>query len=302
MARSYVGIDLNEEGLICCALRKGQPEVHLLGLHQESLHAAMTFSSREKNVVDQRRFVDALRRGVDLLAGREDRLGLSLPDKIGRVLVTELQTPFTSHEEGIDVLKWHLKGDLPASPAEVRLDYQLLERRDGGRMRYLVAVARKEILDQYEQLIEEAGRHAVTVGFHSLLFCNYYKKRMDAGEEFLLVGLEEQCVSLQYFRGGALVYHRVKGGRQTGEAIFSELNRTMADASRQFPGMQRCPVFTHLDSAQPEALLEMLPALFERETTRLDPHFERLPGRKDAGTILQSGALVASIAAAESLM
>lgn len=302
MSRNYVGIDLNEEGLVCSALRKGQPEVHLAGMHQESLHAALVFSSRERNVVDPRRFVEALRRGVDLLAGREQRLALSLPDRIGRIFVTEIQTTFKSHDEGVDVLKWHLKDDLSAPPSELRLDYQLLTRREGGQRRYVVATARKEILEQYEQLVEEAGRHAVTIGFHSLLFCNYYKKRMDAGDEFLLVGLEEQNLSLQYFSGGVLAYQRVRGGSQTAETAFSELNRTMADASRQFPGMQRCPVFVHLDSSQRVAFQEMLPVLFEREVTLLDPHFERFQGGRNTGGIVLDGALVASLAAAESLM
>ncbi len=302
MSRTYVGIDLNEAGLIYSALRRGRPEAHLVGMHQESLHAALTFSSREPNVVDPRRFVEALRRGAELLAGREQRVALSLPDRVGRVYITEVQTPFKSRMEGVDVLKWHLKADLPAPPTEVRLDYQLLERRDGGRMRYVVAVARKKILEQYEQLAEEAGLHAATIGFHSLLFCNYYEKRMDAGDEFLLVGLEEQGFSLHYFIGGQLAYQRVKGGRQDAEVAFHELNRTMTDACRQFPGMQRCPVFVHVDPALRDVLQAVLTGVFERETTSLDPHFERFSGSKGAGEIILSGALVASLAAAESLM
>jgi type IV pilus assembly protein PilM len=294
MSRTYVGIDMTGAGLIISALQRGRPEPHLSGIHHECLDGVLEFSSQHPNVLDSGRFVEGLHSGVEKLAGGEQRLALSLPDRIGRIYVTEVEAPFKSHQEGADILKWHLKASLPAPPGEVRIDYQILERREGGRIR--------SVLDQYESLVNEAGLHAVRIGFHSLHLSNYYEKRVDLGDEFILVGLEENSLSLQYFLGKTLAYQRVRSVRFEPEVAFYELSRALAEACQLFPGMQRCSVYTHQDSGMQMATAEMLPALFDRETTPLDPHFSRFSGRVKTDQVQPSGSLAASLAAAESMM
>jgi type IV pilus assembly protein PilM len=290
------------EGMVITALQRGRPEPALSGVRQEGVDGVLAFSSREPNILDPRRFIEILRDGVEGLAGREPRLALSLPDRVGRVYVTEVETPFKSHQEGVELLKWHLKGSLPAPPAEVRMDYQILERREGGRTRCIAAAAVATVLDQYEELVNEAGLHAVRIGFHSLYLSNYYEKRVDLGEEFILVGLERNSLSVQYFLGKTLAYQRVKTLRFEPEAAFYELSRTLAEACQLFPGMRRCGVYAHQDHGLEASTDEMLTALFDRETTLLDPHFKRLSGRMNTDQVPHSGALAASLAAAESMM
>ena len=298
--RGYVGLDLGADQLTAVVLQHARPALRLAGVRREPLSGALELSSRQPNVIDARRFTEALRRVLDPLPGNEERLALSLPDRVGRIYLVEVESPFKSHQEGIDVIKWRLKGSLPASPQQVQLDYQVLERREDGRQRCLAAAIARPVLEQFEELIEAVGRQAVRVDFHSLRLCNYYRPRLDLGDEFLLIGVEGKQLSLMYFAGQALAYQRVREMTPEPEPLFRELSRSLVDAAAH-PAMQRCPVFAHFDPELPGGLREVLVSTLEREVRVLDPQLKRFSGGAPIG-LPASGPVLAAISAAEQLM
>jgi len=300
MKRTYIGVDLAADMLTAVAIQRGRLATQLIGVRREPLPELLELSSRQPNVTEPRRFVELLRRALDPLCGGEERIALSLPDRIGRLYLLEVETSFKTHQEGIDILKWRLKGSLPAAPPQVQLDYQVLERREDGRTRCVVAAIAKPVLEQFEELVVEAGRHAVQVDFHALNLFGYYRPRLDLGEEFLLVGVERDQLSVVYVSGRVLTYQRVRDGEPQAEVLFRELTRTLADAAAH-PGIQRCPVFAHLDPGLGTEVREVLQSTFEREVCYLDPQLKRFAGGAVIG-LPPSGAVLAALGAAERLM
>lgn len=301
LRRSYAGVDVNVSGLALAALQRERSASQVTGTRLESLDGVFEFSSQHPNIRDSRRFIEALKRGMDLLAFKQERIALSLPDRVGRLYLTEVEEPFRSHQEGIEILKWKLKDSLPTEPARVKLDFQVMNKRQDGHLRCLASAVALPILEQYENLISEAGLHAVVIDFHSLNFYNYYHSRTAFGEEFLLVGLEIDRMTVQCFSDGALVYQRVRPGCQNREELFLELHRTLVEAQTSFPTIASCAVYVHLDSDLDDELQALLSASFEGEVTILDPQFERLSDNEPS-SLPSRGALVAAIAAAERLM
>lgn len=302
MSRIFVGVDVQPGGLYLAALQRNRPSNRLVGLRFESLDGVMEVSSRQPNIRDARRFVQGLRRGVDALAGQEERIALSLPDRAGRIYLTDVDTPFKSHQEGVDILKWRLKSSLPVPPAQVRLDYQVLAKREDGRQHCVVAVVAQAVLEQYEDLVNEAGRHAIQVGFHSLNLYNYYRPRIDIGDEFILVVLERDLLSIQYVIGHGLCYQRVREAKASPEQAFHEINRTLVEAYEAFPAMKRCAVFAHVDPGLGSDTDKLLAAAFEREVKCLDPCLRRFSGEGKTGGLQPIGSVVAALGAAERMM
>lgn len=302
MSRIFVGVDVQPGGLYLAALQRNRPTTRLVGLRFESLEGVMEVSSRQPNIRDARRFVQGLRRGVDALAGQEERIALSLPDRAGRIYLTDVDAPFKSRQEGVDILKWRLKASLPAPPAQVRLDYQVLARREDGRQHCVVAVVAQSVLEQYEDLVNEAGRHAIQVDFHSLNLYNYYRPRLDIGDEFILVVLERDLLSIQYVVGHGLCYQRVKEAKASPERAFHEINRTLVEAYEAFPAMKRCAVFAHVDPGLGGDSDKLLSAAFEREVKCLDPCLKRFSGEGKTGGLQAVGSVVAALGAAERMM
>lgn len=299
--RTYVGLDLGAGQLTAVALQRSRPAVRLTGVRSEALTGALELSSRQPNVTDPRRFIEALRRVLDPLSGGEERVSLALPDRVGRIYLLETETPFKTRQEGVDILKWRLKGNLPAPPQQVQLDYQVLERREDGRQRCVAAAIAHPVLEQFEELFETAGRQAIRIDFHSLCLYNYYQPRLELGEEFFLVGVENHQLSMMYFSSQTLAYQRVREMSPEPEPLFREVSRSLTDAAATHPAMQRCPVFAHLDPGLPGSLREVLESTLEREVRVLDPQLKRFVG----GALIDlpaSGTVLAAISAAEQLM
>jgi type IV pilus assembly protein PilM len=301
MARTYIGVDIAADQLTAVAMQRGRQASRLAGVRREVLGGTVELSSRQPNVTEPRRFVEALRRVLDPLAGGEERIALSLPDRIGRLYLVEIEAAFKSRQEGIDILKWRLKGSLPAPPQQVQLDYQVLERREDGRQRCVAAAVARPVLEQFEELVEAAGRHAVQIDFHSLSLCNFYRPRLDLGDEFLLVGVEAGQLCIMYFSGRALAYQRVRETNPEPESLFRELTRTLAEAAAAYPSMQRCPVVAHIDPELTGPVREVLASTLEREVRVLDPQLKRFAGGAAVG-LPAGGTLLAALGAAERLM
>jgi type IV pilus assembly protein PilM len=303
MFRHYLGVDVTAGELRAVRLGRKGRKTTLLGGRVLSLAAGvLQVSPRAPNIADLPRFVDALREVLIPLAGREDRVALSLPDMAGRLLFAEVENSFKTRAEGIDILKWQLKGSLPADAREVRLDYQVLETSESGRLRLLVAIMAEKVLFPYEEALAAAGFQTAVVDFHSLSLYNFYQPRLDLGENFVLVGIEKNQLSLQHFHGRTLAFHRARQVAPMADSVFQELNRSLVAGQEVSPALPRAAVFVHSDLEEHRSILEAVRSAFAREVVTLDPHLDRLVPAAAGGPLREERGLAAAVGAAERMM
>jgi type IV pilus assembly protein PilM len=258
---------------------------------------------REPNILEPRGFVKAIGEVLNPLAAGEERIALSLPDGSGRVLLTESESAFKSKKEGVDILKWQLKNSLPGDPKDVQLDYQVLKKSDSGRYTLAVAMIASRVLNQYEELLSEAGYHAAVIDFHSLHVYNYYRPRLDLGEDFILVGVEGGWLSIQFFEGRVLVFHRAREVQTSPVRVFQELSRSVVGCHENFPGFRRATLFLHSDWPDRQPLVDAVSSAFERdEVVQLEPHLERIAAPAPHMTSGSLRSLVAAVGAAERML
>ncbi len=302
--RNFLSLDICGGELRGVALRRQGTKTAVLTGARTTLLAedVWALSVRDGNILDRSRFIAAVKATLDPLSRGEDRIALSLPDPIGRLLLTEVDSAFKSREEGIEVVKWQLKKSLPAETKDVQLDYQVLEKTETGRYRLAVSMIVRSVLHQYEDILAEAGYHPVVIDFHSLNLYNYYRSRLDLGNDFILVGIDGGLLGLQFFQGGSPCFYRHKRVVVDPEEVFKEINMSFASIRENYPGFHRAAVFLHCDWAERDALIEALKAAFERDVVVLDPKVERLAVKPLPSGEVASPNLVAAIGAAERLM
>lgn len=301
--RNYLGLDLRPDQLVGVNLRRRANKAVLTGHRVQALAAGVVVPSvREPMIRDPRMFSQVLKETLAPLAGGEDRIALSLPEGSGRVLLTEVETPFKSRDEGIEVLKWQLKGTFPVDAKELHLDYQILERRENGRLRLVVAFLARGVLHQLEELFAASGFNPALIDFHTLNIFNYYQSRQELGEDFVLVGFERGSFSLQYFQNRVLMLHRSREIDDQAEAVYQEVNRTLAGCRESHPGLTRSPVYLHCIDDTCMEIREALRALFDREIALLEPHLERMMPVPLVFKPGQDKALVAAVGVAERLL
>jgi len=301
--RTYLGLDIRRRSLGGVALRRSGKRTLLAGARMLPLEeSALQPGFRELNILKLEQFVDQLRELTGPLAGKEERVALSLPDNAGRLLLHEVETSFKSKSEGIDVLRWQLRNLLPENPQDVRLDYQIITREESGRYRLAVSAISRRVLDQYQDALEMAGLHAVVVDFHACHLFNYYRELLDLGEDFILVGVDGQAMSLQYFQNHQLQLHRGREIDFDPQRVFQEVNRSLAGSRDIHPGILRAKVFLHTDWEEREALLGALGGAFEKEVFLLDPKLAELAAASPALIDRKLPGLTAAVGAAARMM
>jgi type IV pilus assembly protein PilM len=300
--RNYIGLDLQSNALRAVVLRRHRTSAELvagrvLGLSEHVLSPGQ----KSANILDPATFSSAVREVLDPMSAGEDRIALALPEACGRLLLLQVDTPLKSREEGAEVLQWHLRDTLPPE-VPVQLDYQVLSRDENGRQRVAVACVAKHILSQYEDVLADAGYGAESVLFRSLCQYNFYRYRLDPGDDFLLIFAEGTTLTFQAYRSGELVYHRARETALTPEIVFRELSRVLAGEGARLGSLRREAVYLHAPADVSTELLPVLESLFERPVRLLDIDLASITARDVSISASHRHDLIAAIGAAEGLM
>ena len=301
--RNYLGLDLQASVMRAVSMQRSGMSLNLtdgrlIGLDQ----GVLSPSFRRENILDTEAFVSAVREVLDPIAVAEERVSLSLPEKAGRIILTQVETPLTSKAEGVEILKWQLRDTLPADVG-LQLDYQIVDRDESGRQSVVVTCISEAVLKQYEDCLNLSGYGAEKIDFRCLCQFNYYHNRLGSDDDYVLILSEGQSLVVQIYQAGAPVYHRACEVSGDVESIYRELNRVLAGERSRLGGLRRETVYLHSDQDDNVELLEALKNLFERDTIiSLDPELSRLGSPTLSIDKSQARTLITAVGAAERLM
>jgi len=300
--RNYLGLDLQPLAMRAVSLRRKGKSTTLNGGRMLGLEEGVLAPSfRNPNIMKIETFIESLHEVVGPLAGAENRISLAIPEQSGLQLLADIESPLKSKSDGIDILKWQLRDKLPED-VELQLDYQILYREETGRQKLLVVCMAKAVLEQYEEVLDEAGYGAELIGFRSMGLFNYYRPRLDTGENFALIQVEDGSLVFQYFQNSRLSFHRSRLVNHDIEDVYREISRSLAGEQGRFAGINRASIFVHTNWDEKESLTEALGSLFSKEPELLKPVMERLTSESLTLTEKQRLSLVTAVGSAELLM
>jgi type IV pilus assembly protein PilM len=301
--RTYLSLDLRQQELRAVSLTGRRKNPILKGAQLLALAQGLVQpSARSTNIRDPGRLKAAIQEVLAPIAGGEERLALVLPENIGRLFIIEIDTPFADKAEGEKIIKWQLKGTLPADPEATVLDYQVLDQREDGTKRLLVAAVARRVLAEYEAVITAAGFFPVLIGFHTIFLHNYYRTRLEQPDESVLLILESGFLSLEYSQGRVPLYHRFRQVGEDNSTIFQEISRALVGAQKDYPGLKRAEVFLQSDLAETTVVIDTLRAAFQREVVLLDPHIDRIASQPSDWPKWRLRGLAAAVGAAEQMI
>jgi type IV pilus assembly protein PilM len=117
----------------------------------------------------------------------------------------------------------------------VNIDVQILENasEDPGQMEVLLVAARKELVNEYQSLIQQAGLRPVVVDVDAFAVANMFELAYDAEDTSVaLINVGASNVNIHVVRDGISMFTRDigMGGRQFTEEIQRTLNISYEDA------------------------------------------------------------------------
>ena len=198
----------------------------------------LRFSLREPNILDAETVAASLVEARNALLCRVGRVFVTVPDTVGRVLLLDVEERFSSRSEGLDILRWKLEKKLPFSGADIHLDFQQLATRDNGSRVVLVALALRDVVRQYEEVLASAGLAPSHIDFNCFNLCRLFEQRFACHEEYALLFSFSASLGMLFFSQGSLVCIRIKelgGDRPMKDRLHKEIRCSFLSYRDRYP-------------------------------------------------------------------
>ncbi len=154
---------------------------------------------------------------------RQKRWSLSLPAATTRTLVLTMDSPAQSTSELQDVLKWKMERGFGASLEELSVSKERLQKDEQSRDRYLVIGTKKEVLAEYETVLQSLGWRAGLILPRHLGESQWLLRNGSVGDAMLLSGSADGFTAVILRNKHPLIVRTVDCGEQECEDEFYRL-------------------------------------------------------------------------------
>jgi type IV pilus assembly protein PilM len=160
------------------------------------------------NVTDRAAVVSALRAALDRANLRPRRVALVIPDTAARVSLVRFDRIPERREDLDQLVRWQLRKAAPFPMEDAAISYSPgLHAADGGG-EFVVVMARRSIVREYESVCEELGLHAGLVDLSTLSVLHLFVSSSPPEGDWLVVHVRPDYLSVAITRGDNLIFFR----------------------------------------------------------------------------------------------
>jgi type IV pilus assembly protein PilM len=177
---------------------------------------ALVPSLTSVNLVDAGAVAAALDRVFDRIGGRPRRVGVVLPDVVARVSLVRFEQVPSRTQDLDQLVRWQVRKAAPFPIDEAQVSYVPGLRASDGQ-EFVVLLARRSVVEEYESLCAAAGAQAGLVDLSSF---NIINAVLAAGAppaaDWLLVHVAPDYASIAVLRGEHLIFFRNRAADSEG--------------------------------------------------------------------------------------
>jgi hypothetical protein len=144
--------------------------------------------------------------------GRPRRIGLLVPDLVAKVSLVRFEQVPTRAADLDQLVRWQVRKSAPFAIEEAQVTYVPGLRSAEGQ-EFIVSIARREVVQEYEALATNAGAHAGIVDLSTFNVINAVMASRapevpGPGDDWLLVNIAPDYASIAILRGPHLIFFR----------------------------------------------------------------------------------------------
>ena len=160
------------------------------------------------NISDVAAVGRAISQAVSRLGGRVRRIALVVPDTIAKVSLIRFENvPARAHDLE-ELVRWQIKKTAPFPIEEAMVSFTPGAKYADGQ-EFVVAAARHDVVEQYEQACTAAGLHAGLIDLATFSTINgVLANRAALAGDWLLVHVTHTYTTLAVIRDGHLIFFR----------------------------------------------------------------------------------------------
>ena len=170
---------------------------------------AVVASLTSSNILNRSAVVAALRAALDRAGTRPRRAALVIPDLAAKVSLVRFDTTPARREDLDQLVRWQVKKASPFPLEEASVTFTSGVRGADGSAEFLVAIARRDIIAEYEAVCAELRVYAGLVDLATLSVVNLFLGSSDApAGDWLVVHLRPDYTSIVIMRGTDVIFFR----------------------------------------------------------------------------------------------
>ncbi len=151
------------------------------------------------------------------------------------VIIKKINLPVMSLEELEESIHWEAEQYIPFDINDVNIDVQILNKpEDGNQMEVVLVAAKKDMINDYVAIIQEAGMSPVVIDVDSFAIENMFEVNYEIGAEetVVLVNVGASIININVLKGGMTAFTRdiTLGGNQYTEEIQKQLGVSYEEA------------------------------------------------------------------------
>ncbi len=184
------------------------------------------------------------------------------------VIIKKVSLQAMTEEELSDSIQWEAEQYIPFPMSDVNIDFQILgEDIEGrGQMDVMLVAVKKDVINDYTNVIKEAGLNTVVVDVDSFALENMMEINYSVapGENLAMVNIGASITSISVIMGGVTAFTRSipLGGNQFTEEIQRKLNVSFREAEelklgKVASGIDPSEISSVIDTVNDNVVLEV---------------------------------------------
>ena len=179
-------------------------------------------SLNNTNIGDPHVVTAAIGRLFERMGTKPRRIALAIPDGVAKVSLLRFEkVPDRPHELD-ELIRWQVRKAAPFRLEDAQISYMPGQKTPDGATEFVVVMARRDIIREYEAVCEGAGAQAGVVDLASFNVINSVLAGSQApSDDWLLVHVTQEDATMAILRGDQLVFFRNRSA--DGEAGLADM-------------------------------------------------------------------------------
>ncbi len=190
----------------------------------------------EGSVIDSMRLADSIKEIVRKAKVRAKNVALGIAGN-SFVIIKRITLPEMTDEELSESIRFEAEQYVPFDIDDVNIDFQIIGPRDEpGQMDVIIVAVKKDIINEYINVVRDAGLSPVVVDVNAFALGNMYEinYEVEPNRNVALVNIGANTININVLKGGETVFTRDAsiGGNLQSEALQKALGITFENAER----------------------------------------------------------------------
>lgn len=231
--KSVLGLDIGSSSIKVLELKESKTGLQLVNFGIEPLPPETIVDS---TIMNAPAVVGAIRKLITANQIKTRDVATSVSGN--SVIIRKITLPLMTDEEIAGNIQWEAEQYIPFDINEVSIDYQRLESatEDQGSQDVLLVAVKKDMVNDYVAVVNEAGLNPVVMDVDSFAVQNMYEKNYEVqrGKVVALVNIGAGVININVVRNGNSVFTRDMsiGGNHFTEEIQKQLGVSYDEAEQ----------------------------------------------------------------------